>query len=64
MDLTNRRLNEMVALVVKNLPVNGDVRDASSTLSREDPLEESMAIHSSILAWRIPWTEELVDYSP
>ena len=39
MDLTNRRLNEMVALVVKNLPVNGDVRDASSTLSREDPLE-------------------------
>ena len=58
MDLTNRRLNEMVALVVKNLPVNGDVRDASSTLSREDPLEESMAIHSSILAWRIPWTEE------
>ena len=46
----------MVALVVKNLPVNGDVRDASSTLSREDPLEESMAIHSSILAWRIPWT--------
>ena len=48
----------MVALVVKNLPVNGDVRDASSTLSREDPLEESMAIHSSILAWRIPWTEE------
>ena len=48
----------MVALVVKNLTVNGDVRDASSTLSREDPLEESMAIHSSILAWRIPLTEE------
>ena len=28
------------------------------SLSREDPLEEGMAIHSSILAWRIPWTEE------
>ena len=27
-------------------------------LSREDPLEEEMATHSSILAWRIPWTEE------
>ena len=28
-------------------------------LFREDPLEEGMAAHSSILAWRIPWTEEL-----
>ena len=28
------------------------------SLDREDPLEEEMAIHSSILAWRIPWTEE------
>ena len=27
-------------------------------LSQEDPLEEGMAIHSSILVWRIPWTEE------
>ena len=27
-------------------------------LSREDPLEQEMATHSSILAWRIPWTEE------
>ena len=27
-------------------------------LGQEDPLEKSMAIHSSILAWRIPWTEE------
>ena len=30
-----------------------------SILGREDPLEEGMATHSSILAWRIPWTEEL-----
>ena len=28
------------------------------SLGREDPLEEEMAIHSSILAWKIPWTEE------
>ena len=28
------------------------------SFSREDPLEEGMATHSSILAWRIPWTEE------
>ena len=28
------------------------------SLDREDPLEEEMAIHSSILAWKIPWTEE------
>ena len=32
--------------------------DASSIPGREDPLEEEMATHSSILAWRIPWTEE------
>ena len=29
------------------------------SLSWEDPLEEGMATHSSVLAWRIPWTEEL-----
>ena len=28
------------------------------SLGQEDPLEEGMAVHSSILAWRIPWTEE------
>ena len=56
-----------VALVVKNPPANaGDARDGSCkrqetwvrSLSQEDPLEEGMATHSSILAWRIPWTEE------
>ena len=35
-----------------------DVRDTGSTLDREDPLEKGMATHSSILAWRISWTEE------
>ena len=32
-------------------------------LGQEDPLEEEMATHSSILAWRIPWTEEPGEYS-
>ena len=35
----------------------GDAGDVSS-MSREDPMEEGMAMHSSILACRIPWTEE------
>ena len=34
------------------------------SLGQEDPLEEGMATQSSILAWRIPWTESLVDCSP
>ena len=33
--------------------------DLSSILGLEDPLEKEMATHSSIFAWRIPWTEEL-----
>ena len=33
-------------------------RQAQVSLGREDPLEEGMAMHSSVLAWRIPWTEE------
>ena len=48
-----------VALVVKNPPANaGDLRDMGLILAQEDALEEEMATHSSILAWRIPWTEE------
>ena len=48
-----------MALVVKNPPANaGDVRDAVPSLGWEDPLEKEMAPHSSVLAWRIPWTEE------
>ena len=44
-----------VALVVKNLPANAsNIRNAS----REDLLEEGMVTHSSILAWKIQWTEE------
>ena len=44
-----------VVLVVKNLPANsGDIRDLVRSLGWEDPLEEVIATHSSILAWRIP----------
>ena len=35
-----------------------------SILGQKDPLEEEMAAHSSILAWKIPWTEEPGGYSP
>ena len=35
-----------------------NVGDAGSILGWEDPLEKEMATHSSILAWKIPWTEE------
>ena len=34
------------------------------SLGQEDPLEEGMTTHSSILAWRIPWTQSLLGYSP
>ena len=47
------------ALVVKNWPASaGDTRDKAQSLGPEDPLEEGMATHSSIPAWRIPWPEE------
>ena len=42
--------------MVKNLPAMRETQVRS--LGREDPLEKGMATHSSILAWRIPWTEE------
>ena len=45
--------------MVKNLPANaGDIEIQVRSLGQEDALEEGMATHSSILAWRIPWTEE------
>ena len=45
-----------MAQVVKNLPAVQETQVQS--LGWEDPLEKGMATHSSILAWRIPWTEE------
>ena len=48
-----------MVLVVKNLSANaGDKRCGFDTWVGKIPLEEGMAIHSSILGWRIPWTEE------
>jgi len=46
----------LVTQTVKNLPTMRETWVES--LGREDPLEKRMATHSSILAWRIPWTEE------
>ena len=45
-----------VAQTVKNLPAMQETQVPS--LGQEDPLEKGMAAYSSILAWRIPWTEE------
>ena len=45
--------------MIKNLPTNA--RDVVLSLGQEDPLEEDMATHSSILAWRVPCTEEPVE---
>ena len=49
-------LASLVAQMIKHLPL---MREAQvQSLGWEDPLEKGMAIHSSILAWRIQWTEE------
>ena len=54
-----RDLGPSQMALVKKLSANaGDIRDVSSILGWKDPLEESMATHSSILPWEIPWTEE------
>ena len=45
--------------MVKNLPAIQEPQETQvQSLGLEDPLEEGMVTHSSILAWRIPWTEE------
>ena len=53
--LSSNRVS-LVAQMVKNLPAIQETRVQS--LGGEDPMEKGMAAHSSILAWRIPWTEE------
>ena len=53
MERTKRVWASLVAQMVKSLPAT-QVR----SLGREDPLKKGMATHSSILAWRISWTEE------
>ena len=60
-DLIQSLLGFSGGAVVKNLPANaGDAEDWVRSLHQEDLLVEGMATHSSILAWRIPWTEEPV----
>ena len=46
----------LIAQLVKKLPAMQETQ--VQFLGQEDPLEKEMASHSSILAWRIPWTEE------
>ena len=54
--------HSLVAQTIKSLPA---VRETwVQTLSQEDPLEKEMEIHSSILAWKIPWMEEPGGLSP
>ena len=48
--------------MVKNLPARQETK--VQTLGWEDPLEKEMATHSSILAWRIPWTGEPGELQP
>ena len=48
-------MSSLMAQIVKKLPAMQETRVQS--LGQEDPLEKGMATHSSILAWRIPWTE-------
>ena len=52
----------LVVQMVKNLPAMQETRVQS--LSQEDHLEKDMGTHSSILAWEIPWTEELGGLRP
>jgi len=49
----------LMAQAVKNLPAMQETQEMQvRSLGWEDPLEEEMATHSNILAWKIPWTEE------
>ena len=54
--LHRHTLASLVAQMVKRLPALRET--LVRFLGREDPLEKEMAIHSSTLAWKIPWTEE------
>ena len=58
----NSGILSLVAQMVKRLPTMRETRVQS--LGWEDPLKKRMVTHSSILSWEIPWTEELLGYSP
>ena len=54
-----------MAQLVKNSPANsGDARDLGSIMGQEDPLEEEMAVHSSIPTWKTHGQRSLLGYSP
>ena len=53
---------QVIAQMVKNLPAMQETQVRS--LGQEDPLEKGVATHYSVIARRIPWTEELAGYSP
>ena len=56
---TTERLHSLSGSVVKNLPAEQELQKTQvQSLGQEDPLEKGMTTHSSILLWRIPWTEE------
>ena len=55
-------MTSLMAQTVKNLPAMQETQVQS--LNQKDPLEKEMATHSSILAWRIPWTRDPVGCSP
>ena len=55
-NLPDYDIASLVAQTVKRLPAMQETQVQS--LGREDPLEKEMAMHSSILAWKTPWTEE------
>ena len=59
--LIKRSPLSLVAQLIKSLAAVWDIQVQS--LCCEDPLQKEMATHSSILAWRIPWTEETASYS-
>ena len=54
--MSREKQASLVAQMVKNLPAMWETQVGS--LGREESLEKGMATHSTILAWRIPWTEE------
>ena len=56
LEVLQRERTSRVAQMVKRLPTMWETRVQS--IGWEDPLEKEMATHSSILAWKIPWTEE------
>ena len=49
--------SQMVLIVKNSAASAGDIRDAGLIPDWEDPMEKGMATHSSIAAWKIPWTE-------